>query len=170
MWKSKAHYHPPCHFFPRCPILYTSHITQILVYLKESTVMAVYGRTVTCRSNTLTSSTEGHLKVGEILERYINICVPIYIQMPDLKEIAAQIFLNYTFAFKTIQSINLPICLSVSVYIGRDRDWRLKQTRNTQFSSYSTAKLCVLYRWKTNKKRALAKESVLSLFLQGVLI
>lgn len=69
---------PPCQFFPRCPILYTSQIAQILIYLKVSTVMAVYGKTVTSRSNTLTSCKERHLKVEEIY-LYTNICVLIYI-------------------------------------------------------------------------------------------
>ena len=47
--------------FPRCPILHTSQIRQILIYVKVSTVMAVYGKALTCRPNTLTSSKEGHL-------------------------------------------------------------------------------------------------------------
>lgn len=47
--------------FPRCPILHTSQMKQILIYLKVSTVMAVYGKTVPCRPSTVSSSKEGHL-------------------------------------------------------------------------------------------------------------
>lgn len=67
-----------------------------------------------------------HVKKGtcevEEVYLYINICVPIYMQMSDLKEIAALIFPNYTFAF-TNNSINQSTYLSnyICLYRGRER-------------------------------------------------
>lgn len=51
---------------------------------------------------------------------YINIGVPIYMQMPDLKEVIALIFSNYTFTFKN-NSINQSIKQPIGLY--GEREW-----------------------------------------------
>lgn len=80
--------------FPRCPILYTtSHVRQILIYLKVSMALAVCGKTIPCRLNTLTSSNEAE----EIyLHKYL--CAHFHVNA-CLEERVAVIFPNYTFTF-----------------------------------------------------------------------
>lgn len=87
--------------------------------------------------------------------------MPIFMQMPDLKERVAMIFPNF-FTF-TNHLINQLTCQSISVCVWGKIE-TFKPTRNTQFISCGTAKQCVLYKLKENKKRALAKASNLSLF------